>query len=295
MTTLSTIAIELAEFLKNEILTPVGILSDDRQLALDILDKWETNDLKTPFAVNPTRLKFRLKKLVENPVLLNQGPFGICVTQSFLYVIAKDYPYKFVNFAINLIESGNAHIGNLYIKTSKDFKKANFEGAIPAELIAEGMHECDILLIGAVRDSRNRIYDFDLTEDNMVMDFFNSHSYTESDDDFTFWFKETGLYKPVVFIENKNINIVDAINKSGKKNETIVLRIYTTGDESKPLQLDENKKAHRCALYINSIMAMPPDKYAISLATWGITTTQILSEQELKDCIFGFFELNRKS
>jgi hypothetical protein len=231
---------------------------------------------------------------VEKPTLLNQGPFGTCVTEAFLYTVLKDYPYKFVNYAINLIESGSAHIGNLYIKTSKAFRNAKFELALTAEMVAQGMNVCDILLIGAVRDASNSLYNFDLTEDNWLMDFFDTNSYSPNNGDLQSWFDETRLYKPIKYIENKNLSIADSLNLSGKNNETILIRIYSNGNDKKPLELTKEKSSHCCALYINSIMKIPPDKCSISLVSWGNTILQNMTEKELKECVIGYFEVNSK-
>ncbi|MCC7029554.1 MAG: hypothetical protein IT257_04550 [Chitinophagaceae bacterium] len=294
MSTLSTVAIQLADFLRNEILIPFGEMSSDRKLALDILDKWDVHDLKTPFQVNIAQLKIRLKKLVENPTLLNQGPFGICATEVFLYVILKDYPGKFVRYAIDMIESGSAHIGNLYIKTSTAFRNAKFELALNAEMVSKGMDVCDILLIGAIRDSTNKLYSYDLTKDNWLMEFFDSKSHSANNEDLDIWFNETKLYKPLTFIENKNLSIADSINLSCKNNETILVMIYTAGNMQKPLEFTNDKGKHICALYINKIIKIPPDKCSISLVSWGKTIVQNMTEKGLKECVLGYFEVNSK-
>ena len=312
MGTLSNAALSLADFLRAEQLNFSFKISPERKKALDTIYDSELKRIENMFHINTTKFIHRLAELVESPYKIDQGNYGLCVTASFLYVIIKDYPEKFVAFAFELLAKGKAKFGALSINTSADFKAVDFPLVIKLERGAKAAthHEADYFLLGAFRDSINSFYNVKFNDKNqpavdesfpdqasryiksLLID--DSKAYSGVSDELVSWFDETKLYKPTVQkLAGPTITEVE-LDSACKANETVILEVHTNGNinEFIPHQINP-KKRHSCTIFSPSI-TFPADnkKMEFHLVTWGMIIPVECTKDAFKKALIGYLEVN---
>lgn len=306
MSQLSGIAIELGNILKSEQLNFSGFISTDRQDALDLINELELKKVDNIFKIDTKLFIDRMKKLVENPFMINQGRYGLCTTATFLYVIIKDFPIQFVQYGFQLLATGAGKIGSLNIQPSNDFKNAKFEDIQTLEALKNREYiVIDYLLLGALRDAKNTFFDIELTDydlndiDNVgysiVSKLLDFDAYGGVNADLEYWFNETKLYKKIVYKKALDKDPEKDLDRACRANETIILDIYTEGDDMKLLKKVPDKiTGHNCTMLSTKISFISTTgDIMFHAVSWGKRLGVVINPADFKEAFMGYFEVNR--
>ena len=90
-----------------------------------------------------------LEDRIRNPALIRQGDASLCGPASFMYCLAHLSPLTYASFAIDLYEKGEAVLGDVNVKPSKDCK--NHTPTIAG---------VDWVTLAGLRDSENAMFDY---------------------------------------------------------------------------------------------------------------------------------------
>jgi hypothetical protein len=162
-----------------------------------------------------------LRARIDNPSVIQQGPTQFCGPGSFIFSVASDDPVRYVRFAIDLYEQGQATLGNMHVQPDNDV----LHSAPPSGQIAP----VDWMVLGSVRDSENWFFDIK-TGESIVRNGTNPHEIAD-------WFREAG-YTQVVDEANtvfsKDFNNADQASRLLQQGYKVVLYLrmgaFTPGE-----------------------------------------------------------------
>jgi hypothetical protein len=104
----------------------------------------------------------RLVTLIQDPTVLDQGPFGFCGGAAFARIWAEDDPEAFVQFALTLYEQGISGIGDLAVVVDDPAAEGNqleadFELVLAAASAANKRRPqlAEWLVLGALQNAFN--------------------------------------------------------------------------------------------------------------------------------------------
>lgn len=324
MNTLSKVALDIADFLKAEQLDIPIKISKERQLALDLIEQKSKTNFQNIFTISSQKFISRIKILINYPYMIYQGNSGLCNTATFVYILMKDYPVKFVEFAFELLATGKGKIGNFKINTSNDFRKIDFDKVILADLSLNRFrtNEVDYLFLGAIRDSKNLFLDIEFNEDELNYDSIDLDNLAYSIYDFKLvkfllegfpgidnvssadagtpqdlieMFDATNLYKPIVAKSAKKYLPEFELEDACKANETVILSILTGGKPNALFDLSKGSGGHSCTMFSKKLRYSEDDKnIEFEVVTWGMIALVSCTKEEFKKAFKGHLELNRK-
>jgi peptidoglycan hydrolase-like protein with peptidoglycan-binding domain len=145
---------------------------------------------------------------ISNPDGTQQGGNGLCTTAAFINVWAQDAPDAYAAFATALFDNGAANLapnqagGGLRITASNALLGAD-HGAIAIQMTARGFpvpSQADWMVMSAIRDSTNRVFDFTGDPDNWVSHNLGDGALPIADLDS--WLRNAGAWVAVVDLSN---------------------------------------------------------------------------------------------
>lgn len=103
-------------------------------------------------ASDSTRNKFaeELRTRVEKPYVINQMDAPLCGPAAFMFCLASAHPWHYVRYVIDLATHGEAILGNLHVKPSKNCLQANLRGA--------AISLVDWIALASLRDASNYLF-----------------------------------------------------------------------------------------------------------------------------------------
>lgn len=136
--------------------------------ARDILAAFTARTTPSPWRADRAAVAARLAKLIDRPDLLQQRRLNLCGPAAFLRAWAHRDPAAFARFATALYDHGEAAIGSLIVRPSPR-SLIDADHAALAKRHGRGFPEAaDWMLMGALRDSENRVTTFrGLPDDNV--------------------------------------------------------------------------------------------------------------------------------
>ncbi|AKR55072.1 hypothetical protein XM25_04455 [Devosia sp. H5989] len=150
-----------------------------------------------------TRVVTRLNALRGDPDLFDQGKMGLCTAAAFYHHILQRNPLKFAQFANALHGAGVGYLGELKVRAGYDLRNADY--AALAAKHPPFPPEADWMLMSALRDSENWIFDFEGDPDD--------DDISTSAKELSEWYGDTKLYSSVSFSTDQSIAKIKAIKK----------------------------------------------------------------------------------
>jgi hypothetical protein len=218
----------------------------------DMIFEFQANKLPGAFKINRTVVANGLFERIRDPSKIGQGSSSLCGPAALLYTIARSDPKKYVQFAINLYESGSASLGKLLI----DVKGEDVTTYTPPK---SDIHPVDWMTLASIRDSETWFFDY--------------HSETD---------KVAGITMPS--------SLEDWFRKAGYTEIINETNIFLTKDEVNARKAsDLYKKAYNVSLFINALM-LDADKHDEDSWTpdhWVVLTSPItITENSIMFFIF---------
>ena len=147
---------------------------------------------------------------IENPSVIQQGPTQFCGPGSFIFSIATDDPVRYVQFAIDLFEQGQANLGKLHVKPDNEV----LHSSSPSRQV----EPVDWMVLGSLRDSENWFFDIE-TGESIVRNGTNPHEIAK-------WFQAAGYTKVVDdsnLVFSKDVNDANQATQLFKDGYKVVL------------------------------------------------------------------------
>jgi hypothetical protein len=80
--------------------------------AIQAIKKFEQRNGTSPWKLARSKVALRLKELVRNPTLVNQGNLNLCGPAAFFALWSNRDPLAFSQYGIELFEQGESATGN---------------------------------------------------------------------------------------------------------------------------------------------------------------------------------------
>lgn len=170
----------------------------------------------------------RLDELRQDPNLIDQGALGLCGEATFFHHVLRRDPVGFVAMAQVLLMSGIGVLGKLVIRPDFDLRLANYpmiDAARVAEIaldprLAPMPPQADWMVLSALRDTENELWDFEGTPGESVAEGSNFQELFE-------WYQKSELYTSVIIDEDTDLaHVKTSILKTPSNH--IALRIRVT-------------------------------------------------------------------
>jgi hypothetical protein len=130
----------------------------------------------------------RLKDLVANPNLVDQGSLNLCGPAAFFHLWFSRDPLAAVTYAASLFETGQGMIGSLKVKPDDDLVLQDY--AVVARRMNPVTPPADWMCLSALRDSENAVLDFEGTPEEDAAGITTPGELAD-------WMRATGVYKSV--------------------------------------------------------------------------------------------------
>jgi len=169
---------------------PIRPPRHDLAAARDVVQAFADRTRPSPWHADRAAVAARLAKLIARPDLLQQRRLNLCGPAAFLRAWAIRDPAAFARFATALYDDGAASIGPLVVRPSAG-SLIDADHAALAGRYGRGFPEAaDWMLMGALRDSENRVTKFRGLPDDAV-------SGMTFPGEIVRWLRATGAYDDV--------------------------------------------------------------------------------------------------
>jgi len=121
-----------------------------------------------------------LREQVRNSYAIKQGDTPLCGPAAFMHYIAGDRPAEYINYVLDLAETGTGRLGGLTVTPSDVCRNAS------PDAIGEGTDPVDWVALASLRDSSNAIRSMKSAGSEIAGMTFGS--------DMQAWFAKTGWY-----------------------------------------------------------------------------------------------------
>ena len=130
----------------------------------------------------------RLKDLITDPDLVDQGSLNLCGPAAFFHLYARRDPQGFAKYAADLFEKGTGTIGSLSVKPGDDL--LNNDYAKVAAKMSSVTPPAEWMCLSALRDSENATLDFEGNPDENVAGITTPGEVAD-------WMRKCGVYSKV--------------------------------------------------------------------------------------------------
>jgi len=154
-----------------------------------IVEDFRTRDIASPWvSLNREDIADRLLALVDDPRAIQQGNLNLCGPASLLCMWNARDPVGFVNYAVELYDTGRGFIGDLEIAPSSDILEMDFS-TIGDQA---GTWMADWMVLGAIRNSLDVWW-----QPDWVGDPTQELGGLTRPEELASWLEATGLYQSV--------------------------------------------------------------------------------------------------
>lgn len=160
------------------------------------------------------RVTDRLRVLAADADAFNQGKVGLCTAAAFFHHVIQRNAPKFTQFANALYGAGVGYLGELKVRAGFDLRHADY--AALAARHPPFPPEADWMLMSALRDSENWIFDFDGDPDDEDIE--------TSARELSEWYEETKLYSSVSFTDDQSIAAIKQLKKQPDNHVALWIR-----------------------------------------------------------------------
>ena len=110
-----------------------------------------------------------------------------------------------------------------------------------------------------------------------------------------YWVNETKLYKKIVYKKALDKDPEKDLDRACRANETIILDIYTEGDDMKLLKKVPDKiTGHNCTMLSTKISFISTTgDIMFHAVSWGKRLGVVINPADFKEAFMGYFEVNR--
>jgi hypothetical protein len=137
----------------------------------------------------------RLDQLIDDPVLVQQGPTPLCGPASFFTCWIKRDPVAFARFAKTLFQTGASQIGGEYrVRPGQVLLAQNYGAARAASGRSDFPAQADWMVMGAIRNAEDEIFIWDGAVRSGIDNDLRGMTFPE---EVARWFTATGIYSRV--------------------------------------------------------------------------------------------------
>ncbi len=232
--------------------------------AVSEIDDFLSRDASSPWKLEKIEVATRLKELVEDPSLIQQGSLNLCGPATTFHLWLKRDPLAFSQYCIQLFEQGEATIGNISVKPDSDLINQVYSVVLPR--METPCPQAEWMAMSALRDSANTTLDFEGTPEEDVSGITLPSEIEE-------WLVATGLYSSVQNEGNfvLNAGLEHAMKLRPELNQDIVMLINATMISKSQGSLFDVIVSRFPNHYIalNSTIEFYDEKVSIDYWTWG--------------------------
>jgi len=221
-----------------------GTVADPTSTALTARKAWPKLDANQ---VLP-----RIKALKVNANLFDQGAVGLCTAAAFYHHVIQRNPDEFESFANALYGAGMGFLGKLKVTPGADLRNADY--TVLAAKNSPMPPQADWMLMSALRDSENWIFDFEGSPNE-------SFAMSTSAKELSGWYKSTGFYSSVTYSDDTSPAKIKAISKTANNHVALWVNaalLGVAGDSTHMITLEG-------PITINEAT----DKVTFDYWTWG--------------------------
>ncbi|KAH6842375.1 hypothetical protein B0I37DRAFT_435780 [Chaetomium sp. MPI-CAGE-AT-0009] len=171
--------------------------------------------------LDPTLVLSRIMALRNSPVLFDQGSYGLCNPAVFFYIIIQTNPAEFESFARALYGGGIGFLGRLKVAPDADLRAQSYDEMATKLRIGVMPPQADWMLMCALRDSTNWIFDYEGDPDDLGSTG-GKTTLQEMED----WFARTGWYQTPQFKAEPSVADLKALAPNATAGSYAILSAY---------------------------------------------------------------------
>ena len=137
----------------------------NKQAGLIAVDIFKNSAAPGKWKLDKSNIVSRLRDLVNDPTLVQQGSMNFCGPAAFLYLWFKNDPAKAVAFAKSLFERGYGYVGTEKIRPADRLLNQDYAANV-LPLMRDVCPEADWMMMVALRDDENILPTLDGTPDD---------------------------------------------------------------------------------------------------------------------------------
>jgi hypothetical protein len=251
--------------------------------AVSEIDDFLSRETSSLWQLEKSEVASRLKELVEDPSLIQQGNLNLCGPATTFHLWLKRDPLAFSQYCIQLFEQGEATIGNIIVKPDSDLVKQKYSDVLP-RMKETPCPQAEWMAMSALRDSANTTLDFEGTPEEDASGITLPSEIEE-------WLVATGLYSSVQNEGNfvLNAGLEHAMKLRPELNQDIVMLINATMiSESQGSLFDViASRFPNHYISLNAAIEFYDDKIFIDYWTWGGNKKNEIDKSIFEDNYFG--------
>ncbi len=269
----------------------------DLAAARDVVQAFAARTAPSPWRADRAAVAARLAKVIDRPDLLQQRRLNLCGPAAFLRAWAHHDPAAFARFAAALYDDGAASIGPLVVRPSAG-SLVDADHAALAERFGRGFPEAaDWMLMGALRDSENRVTKFRGLPDDAV-------SGMTFPGEIVRWLRATGAYADVADRTTRlvpaGIEAAFALRPSATTDVLVLMNLHLlremqspTGRRRAASYILRGFPDHWAAL-VAPVADRPGDRIGLRIWSWGTVLEGEVPKETFRANFYGAIIADRR-
>jgi hypothetical protein len=251
--------------------------------ALNAIDQFKSNSNTSPWKLDRLTIVERLKELVHEPFLINQGSINVCGPAATFVLWCQQDPLAFAQYSINLFETGKSSIGSISVTPGSDLVNQNYDAVKPRMKIL--CPQAEWMGMSALRDSSNAVLDFEGTPEEDV-------SGITSPGEITDWLNALGIYSSVSnegnFVVNAGLDHAQSLQPSSQENVIMLINANMLPQAANPPFLDLSRFFPNHFVVLLSPIGFSGNSVEFSCWTWGeVLSNLIIDKDKFESNYFG--------
>jgi hypothetical protein len=252
--------------------------------ALNAIDLFESSTIDTSWKLDRLTVADRLRKIIQDPLLINQGSINVCGPAATFVLWCKNDPLAYAQYTINLFETGEAKIGSISVKPGSDLINQDY-GVVALRMNNNPCPQAEWMAMSALRDSSNAVLDFEGTPEEDV-------SGITTPSEITDWLTATDSYSSVLnegnFVVNAGLDHAQKLQPSLQEDVIILINANMLPQSVNSPFLDLSRFFPNHFIILLSSINVNGSSVRFSCWTWGKSFLDlVIDKDKFEDNYFG--------
>ena len=251
--------------------------------ALDAIDQFEASPSNTPWKLDRLAVANRLREIVQNPFLINQGNINVCGPAATFVLWCQNDPLAYTKYSISLFETGKGKIGSISVEPGSDLINQDYSAvSLRMKILCP---QAEWMAMSALRDSSNAILDFEGTPEEDA-------SGITTPSEITDLLTATGFYSSVLnegnFVVNSGLDDAQKLQPGLQEDVIMLINANMLPQSVNPPFLDLSRFFPNHFIVLLSSISVNGSSVKFSCWTWGKSFLDlVIDKDKFEDNYFG--------
>ena len=250
--------------------------------AVQAIEQFEQRNSTSPWKLTGSEVASRLKELVRNPTLVNQGNLNLCGPAATFVLWSSRDPLAFAQYGIELFERGESRVGNISVKPGSNLLNQNYSAVLPR--MSPVCPQAEWMMMSALRDSENAALDFEGTPDDTTSGITMPGEIKE-------WLTAIGCYSSVMnegnFVVNAGLDHAAKLKSDDQQDVVMLINANILPRAQRtPFDLIAQFFPNHY-IVLNSAIKFSDSKVVVDHWTWGGVESEEVDKADFDDNYYG--------